>query len=450
MTPEILPLLIWFNIGLLMVLALRMAWHRTSTPAQAYGLWILPLLLVFVAWLPLAPEVRVLHIAALPAVAEPVRSSITDPLLLTGWATASAWFFGVSLTGSFLLGLVMWRRHDTLRNLLLVSPESSDARCPGLKIRRAEFGPALVGITQPTLVLPHEFETRFTARQQDLAITHEYAHWRSGDLPIRAFAWGLVALQWWNPLAWWSLARFIEDQELANDARVLAEWPGMEHEYAHALVQSSSTQLSPLACAMQPTHPLLWRISMLKSHSSHRAARRWMASLTGLTLVSLAGLAMALDPTPVDGTTDPFTVALDVQIDEGSKSSFAVAGPAGTPMAATIDNDGSTVALELTVQPTNTKGHVLVAMDIRRDGELIAEPTLQVAINGEGRIEAGAQVEGRFEGIRLDLKVSEGLPKQAATTESEPAKLRIAKEANNPPIWQRDISWMYKPEDPGC
>ena len=59
---------------------------------------------------------------------------------------------------------------------------------------------------------------------------------------------------------------------------------------------------------------------MLKSHSTHRVARRWMNVLTGMMLLSVAGLAIALDPTPEQTPAEPFTVAMDVQIDEGSKS----------------------------------------------------------------------------------------------------------------------------------
>ena len=78
MTHELLPPLIWFNVGLLLVLGLRVFWHRSPSPAQAYGLWILPVLLVVAAWLPVVPDMRVLQIAALPAFAEPAGTSVTE------------------------------------------------------------------------------------------------------------------------------------------------------------------------------------------------------------------------------------------------------------------------------------------------------------------------------------------------------------------------------------
>ncbi len=445
--PDALGLLIWFNLGLLIVLMLRSVWHRTSCPSGAYTLWLLPLLLVIGAALPLAPEVRVLQVTALPVLAEPIQTTVADLSRFSWWAFAECWLPRISAMGSLVLALLMVRQHLTFRRGLANSQSFVDVRCPELPIRRAAFGPALIGVTNPMLILPHDFESRFTPRQQTLAITHEVAHWRSGDVPIRTLAWAMVVLQWWNPLAWWSLARFIEDQELANDARVLSACPGSEHDYAGALVKSFSVPMPPLACAMHPTHPLIWRVSMLKSHSTHRVARRWMNLLTGMMLLSIAGLAIALDPTPEQTPAEPFTVAMDVQIDEGSKSSFAVAGPAGESMAASIDADGSNVLLALTVKPTETAGHVLVETSIHRDGKLVAEPALQVAINGEGRIQAGTEVDGRFEGVRVDLKVSEGLPQQADAEPAQPAKLRFAEA----PAWQSGVSWLNNdPSADGC
>ena len=199
--PDALGLLIWFNLGLLVVLMLRFVWHRTSCPSGAYTLWLLPLLLVIGAALPIAPKVRVLHVTALPVLAEPIQTTVADLSRFSWWTLAECWLPWISALGSLVLALVMVRQHLTFRRGLADSQSFADMRCPGLPIRRATFGPALIGMTNSILILPHDFETTFTPRQQTLAIAHEVAHWRSGDVPIRMLAWAMVVLQWWNPLA---------------------------------------------------------------------------------------------------------------------------------------------------------------------------------------------------------------------------------------------------------
>src|SRR3546814_11412734 len=54
-----------------------------------------------------------------------------------------------------------------------------------------------------------------------LAIDHELAHHRHGDLWANAAALVLLAAQWFNPFAWRAIRAFRFDQEAACDARVL-------------------------------------------------------------------------------------------------------------------------------------------------------------------------------------------------------------------------------------
>ena len=58
-------------------------------------------------------------------------------------------------------------------------------------------------------------------RERRLVLEHELAHHRSGDLVANLFAFVLLCLQWFNPLAWMAHAAFRFDQEAACDARVL-------------------------------------------------------------------------------------------------------------------------------------------------------------------------------------------------------------------------------------
>ena len=59
-------------------------------------------------------------------------------------------------------------------------------------------------------------------RARDMAIAHELEHHRGHDLLANIAAQPLLALHWFNPLAWWGWRAMRRDQEAACDARVVA------------------------------------------------------------------------------------------------------------------------------------------------------------------------------------------------------------------------------------
>ena len=71
------------------------------------------------------------------------------------------------------------------------------------------------------VALPPGFFRNFNERERELALAHEIAHHKSGDLLVNLFAFGLLCLHWFNPLAWIAWRAFRFDQEAACDARVL-------------------------------------------------------------------------------------------------------------------------------------------------------------------------------------------------------------------------------------
>ena len=96
-------------------------------------------------------------------------------------------------------------------------------------------GPIAFGIFDRVIAVPADFDRLYDDRERRLALDHELAHHRSGDLVANFFAFVLLCLQWFNPLAWVAHAAFRFDQEAACDARVLDKakarrsrrlWPG--------------------------------------------------------------------------------------------------------------------------------------------------------------------------------------------------------------------------------
>lgn len=423
MAPEGCVAWVAFNLGLLIILALRAPWRRWFGARAALSLWLLPLALAFATWVP--------HGGTELAIVRDVFSVRPPqmPLALElPVAPAAIGLWHLWVAGAFALALwVLWS------NLVLARrwqkcPRSRDPRCPQLTIVRADFGPALVEFWRPLLVLPHDFERTFNARQQALVLAHESAHAAAGDLRVRAVALLLAIAQWWNPLGWWALLRLMEDQELVCDARVIEQFPDARLDYARALaigVLHPSSRL--LSCSMHSTHPLLRRIAMLKDHLPSPRRRRVGGALGLVLTLAFSAVAWAADPVaPTAIASDAeFRVALKVQIDDFATEALTLGDRAGQPMSTRIERADVSVGIDVTVKETTTPDQVLVQMQIKRDGQALGEPALALGIGNGGRIEIGERsADGKFHGVSLDVMVSRAMGTDqtahvSARTESE-------------------------------
>lgn len=152
------------------------------------------------------------------------------------------------------------------------------------------IGPMLVGALRPRIVLPADFEQRYSERQQSLIIAHERCHLRRGDAQFTLLACVLRCLFWFHPLVHLAWPRFRVDQELACDAAVLRAHPGRRREYAEAmLVTRSGSPMLPVGCTWLDGHPLKTRIRMVCAQPVGA-----LRLITGTASVVLAGTALAV------------------------------------------------------------------------------------------------------------------------------------------------------------
>ena len=161
-------------------------------------------------------------------------------------------------------------------------------------------GPALIGLWPARLLLPRDFAERFDATQQRLVLVHEDLHRRRFDNHWNALAAALLALHWFNPLAWLAARAMRADQELACDAAVMADHPGREADYAHALLAAQGGTMMSAALPWSrwtSSHPLIERIAMLNpptvSLARRRAGRVVLASLALFGALGAQGLRAA-------------------------------------------------------------------------------------------------------------------------------------------------------------
>jgi hypothetical protein len=156
-------------------------------------------------------------------------------------------------------------------------------------VRSSEVsGPLAFGILDRVIAVPADFDRLYAERERRLALEHELAHHRSGDLIANLFAFALLCAQWFNPLAWAAHAAFRFDQEAACDARVLDKARTLDRaEYGRAIAKAASGRALLFASALDRRNTLQRRLKSMLSNPT--AGRR----LTGRAII-LAGIALAL------------------------------------------------------------------------------------------------------------------------------------------------------------
>lgn len=127
--------------------------------------------------------------------------------------------------------------------------------------------PLVVGAWSPRVIVPIDFERRYSESGRKLMMAHEAAHIARWDTRVVALAVCWECFFWFNPFVYWAISRLRFDQELACDAEILANFNGSGREYAKALLDAQManqiSMASPIACHWQAAHPLKKRVIML-------------------------------------------------------------------------------------------------------------------------------------------------------------------------------------------
>lgn len=285
------------SVAIAAVALLRRPVRSIFGASAAYRLWGIPLVMGLAALAPLpeggpiAPVV--LGVAGgLPAIAPFTRGS--------PWpATAGgAWALGAVLYAA-MLGARQLRFAAALRN----GSRASVGGTPVIRAAGTDMGPAVVG---RAIVLPIDFEVRFTPAEQAAILAHEAQHLARGDVAANAVVALIQCLCWFNPLIHIA-ARWIRfDQELACDAAVIAQRPGLRRPYAEALLKTQvMAAIPPAACAWRARgFPALRdRIRLLKQRAPSRPRRACGVLL--LAALTLGGGYAAWAAQPSRTVADP-------------------------------------------------------------------------------------------------------------------------------------------------
>jgi bla regulator protein blaR1 len=280
------------------VMAVRTPVRRAFGPHVAYALWALPVLRLALPPLPAAlreaaaaPIARAgeqIVLVIEPAAGAAAAAAPSAAPLPWGAILVGAWAAGAGL---FLL--YHWLAHARFVARVLADREEMEA-VGGVRVVASDAapGPLAFGIWRRYVAFPRDFAERFDAGERELALAHELGHHARGDLLANWVALAVLALHWFNPLAWAAFRAFRADQEMANDARVLGvRGRASAHAYACAIVKAAHGRALSPACHLHTVADLKGRLRMLNARISRRRLATGAAAVAVLTLAGLGATA---------------------------------------------------------------------------------------------------------------------------------------------------------------
>ncbi len=309
-----------FTVVTLTVAGLRPAFRHAFGAIRAWQLWALPPLVLLAAAASAmglhAPVVHAPWFVALsaavqtPSVSGPAASGIDWSDVL-----AVAWLSGVASSG-LAIAFAQWRYRHAMRAAQELSPLH---RTPVLRATRNDIGPATVGAWRPSIVVPADFDSRYSAAERELILAHEAMHVRRRDGAWLLVAHATATLLWFHPLAWWALRAFRHDQELACDADVAALPSTDRRAYAKAIVRVHDLRspMLPVGNTWGYQHPLTERITMLKkgrNGSFGQLAGHASLVVLGCGLVATASALAGPVPSPAAETSADYQLSLVVKL----------------------------------------------------------------------------------------------------------------------------------------
>jgi beta-lactamase regulating signal transducer with metallopeptidase domain len=310
MTDWLLETFVAVSLLIVAVLLLRRPVARLFGAGWAYALWLIPALRIVLPPLPRLSESLPPVVIFIPATGgtAPLPAEAGSgqwmPLLLATWAG-----------GAVIFLILQWLAYRAfVRQLDGASRRARPPLYGGIAtfVSHIVDGPLALGLLRRRIVVPADFSRRYGPGQRRLAMEHELTHHRRGDLWCNVAAILVLAVNWFNPLAWIAFRAFRTDQELACDAAVAARATAEERlDYALALVKSAARPGLIAACSMNGGGELKRRLRMLRSHRASRL--RSAGGGTALAVLGVAGLSLAAatqtPPQPVSYEPGPWAAA---------------------------------------------------------------------------------------------------------------------------------------------
>jgi len=327
------------------VLVIRGPVRRSFGPSVAYALWALPVIRLMLPPLPQLPAWKsAAAVVATPDLTQTLTVYVIEPLGGSAAAPASlVSSLGLPLAVLWGVGAAAFLGWHAISHMRfcrrMIAGSTLSERAGAIDVIETEeaSGPLAFGIFRRYVAFPRDFAERYDADERELALLHELGHHQRGDLVANWIALGVLALHWFNPLAWRAFRAYRADQEMANDARVLAGRSAIDrHAYACAIVKAAHGGAVSAACHLHTINDLKGRLKMLTT--GPRSRTRMALGGTAVAALMIAGLAAT-----ASGTAAAASVRAGVEKATGidiakldAKLQSAPPAPPATPEGATI------------------------------------------------------------------------------------------------------------------
>jgi TonB family protein len=323
LVPALLDSVLLLSVQLLLILAIRKPVARWFGAANAYRLWLLPLLWLPFHWMAL-PAVDWAGLATLVNMEKAGSSGVVgvvswfplamqnagfeldmpmfDLMNIDAFSTSPLWqasvllWLGLAAVLGILQAWIMLRFSRELQQVQqtpstalqeAVQRDLGKGTLPRLACVQGIGTPALFGILRPVLLLPVDFLSRFDAIQRRLILAHELVHYRRRDNIWNLLATMLRILFWFNPLVHIAWRCYRLDQELSCDAIALGNAQGKQGLlYARTLIESAGGALparhQPTLTAWGQLREIRERTRLIKLHATHsplQTTGKWLLLL---------------------------------------------------------------------------------------------------------------------------------------------------------------------------
>ena len=377
------------SFALVAIAALRMPWRHWFGAEHACRLWwLVPVALVASQWPHTVHDVPVVHVAGTARITGAVLQALEVPTVGVDWhgIVVLTWLAGALV----LLLLDAWKQCRFQRVLRGAQPATlaHATKLPVLRVDDTSFGPALVGMWRPRIVVPADFTSRYGVEEQALILAHEITHARRQDTRASFLAVVLRALFWFHPGAWWAERCLRRDQDMACDAEVIRRHRGARRRYANVLLEAQQvSRPAPLACPWA-THPLKERIAMLKREPAS-SVRRVSGGAAAIAIVlACAGLVHAGSQSVTNRDVDHYTLEIRAS---GPPRPNALHLVRCVVIGESVHLEGSDGVSawdgDVRVQPV-PQG-VQIGLILSRDGQMIAAPTIVARPGEEAMVTVG-------------------------------------------------------------
>lgn len=302
--------LLWTGALIALVMVLRRPVAHHFGAGTAYALWFLPLARLVIPPFTLPSWMRPEEQGA--SVADPAFEPVMDATLAPGaepglsepvvlMASEQPVDFLTPLLVLWLGGAIVmlvrrfWLYFELRRELLLDARPVGEVGSIRLIETPAISGPMAFGVIDRVVALPDGFMASRERCRRDLAIEHELAHHRGGDLLVNMAVQPLFAIHWFNPLGWVGWHALRRDQEAYCDARVVAARPREERAaYAGVIadfarrpaIAPRPALAAPMACPVLGDKSIIHRLRSLSM--SDISPRRRLAGRVAITSAFLA------------------------------------------------------------------------------------------------------------------------------------------------------------------